>query len=368
MSILVVAGEPSGDAAAARVIERSRERTFGMGGVAMAAAGADLILRSDRTAALGFTEVLTKLPRLVAARRRLLSAATQRGTKNALLVNYSEFNTSLLAPLAEARVRTVFYGPPQVWAWRPERAKKIAAHVGHIAAILPMEIAVWRGAGAKVSYVGHPALDTPASSREDALRALGAQAPIPVAILPGSRTAEVTAHLGTMLSALRTVGLRGTDARIFVSSALPAETQRWIATAAEPFDVPCILVHSTAPLLSRLAAFDVALVASGTAALEVALAGVVPIVTYRTSALTAAIARRLLRIANVGLPNIVLGRKAFPELLQEQFTSDALARALTNELGQVGANHHHTAIAELRDALAVKNRPCESVAELMSAQ
>ena len=91
--------------------------------------------------------------------RNLLEAVKTRNAKAALLVNYSEFNTSLLEPLAKSQTKTVFYGPPQVWAWRQDRAKKIAAHVGHVAAVLPLEVDVWQRAGAKVTYVGHPALD-----------------------------------------------------------------------------------------------------------------------------------------------------------------------------------------------------------------
>lgn len=367
--ILVVAGEPSGDAAAARVVRRLDVATFGMGGVALAAAGTDLLIRSDRTAALGITEVWGKLPRLLSARRELVRGARRRGPKRALLVNYSEFNSSLLSPLAAEGATTIFYGPPQVWAWRPERAKRIAAEVGHVAAVLPLEVEVWQQAGARVSYVGHPALDAPIATRPEALSKLELTRSLPVAILPGSRTAEVRAHLETMLSALRTVGLRGEEARVFVAAGLPAETQRWVVATAEAFGVEPIFVNESSHLTGCLAAFDVAMVASGTASLEVALSGVVPIIAYKTSPLTSAIARRLLRVSQVGLPNIVLGRAVFPELLQEHFTSENLARTLESELDGLHSptSRRKEAFEELTSSVAVKNRPCEAVAALLSA-
>lgn len=368
MSILVVAGEPSGDAAAARVIPLLDADTFGMGGFAMAEAGAELLLRSDRTAALGLTEVWNKIPRLLRARGRLLEAVKTRNAKAALLVNYSEFNTSLLEPLAKSQTKTVFYGPPQVWAWRQDRAKKIAAHVGHVAAVLPLEVDVWQRAGAKVTYVGHPALDKTPATRAEALERVGRRrGALPlVAILPGSRIAEVRAHLGVMLTALRTLGLRGDEARVFIAGGLPAQAQRWIADTASAFDVSCIHVTEEQGLLSVLPAFEVAMVASGTAALEVALSGVVPIIGYRMSALSGAIARRLLRIPHVGLPNIVLGRGAFPELLQERFTAKNLASQLAAVLDGATRHPYRADLEELAATLTVKNRPSAAVAALVS--
>jgi len=163
-SLLVVAGEASGDRAAAQVMmalgPTLREQgigAFGLGGGALAAAGLDLIGDLRTFTAMGVTEVAARAAPIVLSHTRLASEAKRRRPRAALLVNYSEFNTVLARTLHAAGVRVLWYVAPQIWAWRPGRASALRRAVDRMAVILPFEEALWRSHGVDAHYVGHPA-------------------------------------------------------------------------------------------------------------------------------------------------------------------------------------------------------------------
>src|SRR5215472_6099661 len=158
--LLVVAGEASGDRAAAGVVARLRSELpispFGMGGTALADAGTRLVSDLRETSAMGLTDVAARACRLACAQRRLLEAA--RGhVAAALLVGYTEFNARLAASLHAWGVRVLWYGAPQIWAWRPGRARTLRKRIDRMAVMLPFEEPLWRGHGVDAHYVGHPA-------------------------------------------------------------------------------------------------------------------------------------------------------------------------------------------------------------------
>lgn len=367
-SLLVVAGEGSGDAMAAPVVARlGAARCFGLGGPALRAAGVELVADLRNVAEMGVGGVLRRGPQIAWASSRLLWAIRDRKPQAALLVGYSEFNARLGPALRRRGIRVLWYGPPQVWAWRSNRAWNLADAADTLAVLLPFEEALWRSHGASAEYVGHPALERTAAGRADVrLRYDLTPTAEYVALLPGSRTSEVRRLLEPMLDAANLLRAeRGAmDARVLLAPALPPDVVQWAAARAAYAGVPV----TCAPAADILPAFNIALVASGTATLECALAGVPPVITYRVGPISARIAKALLEVDHVGLPNIVLGRSVFPELLQEQVEPANLARAALELLdSHAGAQRCADVRAALEAPLGgpVHQSPSERVAGLL---
>jgi lipid-A-disaccharide synthase len=340
-ALLVVAGEASGDRAAAGVVAHLNDvDAFGMGGEALEREGADLVCDLRRSTALGVGEAGARALAVFRAWRALLKVARRRRPKAALLVNYTEFNARLAPRLRAAGVRVLWYGAPQVWAWRPQRAASLAPRIDLMAVMFPFEEATWRRAGVQTRYVGHPALEIRPLPRDEARTEIGLTPYCAsIAILAGSRPHEVRRILPAMLDAYALVRAEraSVDARVLVASSLDENTRSWLRAECASKHVGTFDVDPTQGATRILGAFDVALCASGTASLEAALARAVPIVVYRVGAATELAARLLLRSPNVALPNVLLGRRAFPELLQREAEPKRIATALADALDRRSA-------------------------------
>jgi lipid-A-disaccharide synthase len=335
-TLLVVAGEASGDRAAAAVVRRLRDvRAFGLGGPALAAAGVDVLDDLREWTAMGIGEAGLRAARVLRAAGRLAAMSRARSPEAALLTNYSEFNLRLAPRLHAAGVRVLWYGPPQVWAWRARRAVALRRFVDRMAVMLPFEEPLWRRAGVDAHYVGHPALEVPGLERSTARQAMG-MTPFAsaVAILPGSRPHEVRSLLVPMLDAYESVRAdrASVDGRVLVAPSIDRFTRAWLERVCQARHVPIFDVNAHTGATSVLQAFDAALCASGTASLEAALARAVPVVVYRVGLATELAARVLVRTAHVALPNVLLRRRAFPELLQRDARAPRIAEALSGLL------------------------------------
>jgi lipid-A-disaccharide synthase len=330
--LLIVAGEPSGDAHAARLVRALRSlgpcRVRGVAGPRMRAEGVEPVLPMESLAVLGFTGILAKLPALLRARDRLLAELDSFRPAAVVLVDYPGFNLRL-GPLLKARgARVFYYIAPQVWAWHPERAAAMARWVDRLAVVFPFEEPIFREAGVTTRFVGHPLLDDLAPEvGEAALRAeLGVAPGRPLlALLPGSRAGEVSRLLRPMLEAAAILRRRRPDLAVAVAGAegLPDalyERQRRHGSVVVP-----VLRGRTHSLQAHATACAVA---SGTATLETALLGTPHVIVYRVGAINYAIARRLVTLERIGLPNIVAGEEVAPELVQGTLTPEALAARL----------------------------------------
>jgi lipid-A-disaccharide synthase len=334
--VLVVAGEASGDRIAALVARRLAargERCFGVGGAACREAGVELCEDSQALAAIGPGEAIARLPRIAKAVARVLARVIVRPPRAALLVNFTEVNQRLGRALRALSIPVLWCVAPQVWAWRPGRLRTVRSAVDRLAVILPFEEALWRGAGVDARYVGHPSLEVPAptESTRAALRArLGLPAREPViAVLPGSRAGEIARLARTLAGAAARLVCSGkaAAARVILAPDLAPEARALCLASARAEGLPVVpgdAEHGAVPLLP---AFDIALSASGTASLEAALAGAAPVVVYRLDPLSFALARRLVRTPHIGLANVLLGRRAFPELLQDEVTEARITAA-----------------------------------------
>ena len=370
--LLVVAGEASGDRAAAAVLsalgDGARERAFGLGGAAMAAAGAELVSDLRESTAMGVGDVARRALAIRSAYAHVVRAATQRKPRAALLVNYTEFNTRLAARLRrDARgMRILWYGAPQIWAWRPQRAEALRRNVDRMAVMLPFEEPMWRAQGVDASYVGHPAIEAALLGRTEAREAMGLT-PFAktVALMPGSRPHEVTRLLEPMLDAYERVrkDRASIDGRLLLASSLDPKTRSWAIERANHWEVEWVDVDARVGAAPCLPAFDAALCASGTAALEAALARAVPVVAYQVDLLTELAARLMLKSKYVALPNVILDRAAFSELLQRDVKPRAIAQALARALD--GRAPLVAACEEVERALGNHRAPSHEVAAML---
>ena len=317
--LVVVAGEASGDALGAEVLATLKTPSFGLGGPRLARAGMDVLSPVTRAASMGIAPLFRRAPRVIGACIALARAIEKRHPRAALLVGFSEVNARVARWLHGRGVRVLWYAPPQAWAWRRGRAPRIARDCEQLAVLLPFEAAFWAQNGARVDYVGHPAA-------ERAISAVPTRREI--ALLPGSRAEEVRAHLPALLGAALLLARRKYAARLHLAEGLDDVTSAWARASARASGVPF-----TTDGVDGIAGAAAAVVSSGTATLECAALGVPPVVVYRTDPLTFAVASRLVRVPHVALPNLVLGERAFPELLQDDVTSERIVDALGPILG-----------------------------------
>jgi lipid-A-disaccharide synthase len=254
--LLVVAGEASGDEMAASVVERLRVPAFGLGGDRLAAAGVELVAHVRNVSSMGAFPVLRRSLCIAGALGGLIQRLRRHRPSAALLVGFSELNARLGPMLRRRSVPVLWYCPPQVWAWRAARVRTLARACDRMAVVLPFEEPLWRDAGARATYVGHPAFD-PVAARTDRAQASMRR----VALLPGSRDAEVRRHLPMMLEA---VAQRAVHAELVLAESLSAQAARWAREEAATLGVPV----SAGLARAALAGCDAALATSGTATLE----------------------------------------------------------------------------------------------------
>ena len=319
-TVVFVAGDPSGDQHAAQVIAalkrvHPRLQCTGIGGPAMVAAGFTSLMPFEPFNRMGYLEVLLHLPFFLRAKRFITSYIGRIRPCCVVCVDYSGFNVPLMKAVHSRGIPVIWYIPPMVWAWKKKRARILARFASQICCIFPFEVDYFTPYTEKVQFVGNPVVEGTAvpGKREPA-------PDVPVlAIVPGSRVQEVSKNLPPMLGAFRQLKKRNPEIRAVVSHyhGLPDDCFRDVA--AEP-DVE--LFSGTLTELYNKA--NVALVTSGTATLEAALAGLPHVIVYKTSPLTYAIFSRFVAITHIGLPNIIAGEGIVPECIQEQVEETVL--------------------------------------------
>src|SRR5438105_1007245 len=338
-TIAFVAGEASGDALGAGLIDALRELRpdlsfVGIGGPRMEAAGCEIWWPAEKLAVRGYAEVFKHLPELLAIRRRLGRRLKKLRPAAFVGIDAPDFNFALEARLKRAGIPTVHYVSPSLWAWRENRVEKIRRAVDRMLTLFPFEAGIYESAGVPVTYVGHPsAQEIPLHPDRAGMRKrLKLRPGQPVfALLPGSRQSELSLHAQLFVDTARLLSQRHADAHFLVPLAT-RETRLQFETALYRLDQPLPLTILYGHASDALTAADVALVASGTATLEAALHKCPMVITYRLTRFTAALVARKLRLPYVGLPNILFGRFVVPELLQDAATPENLEQALTNLL------------------------------------
>ncbi len=334
LRVALVAGEASGDLLAARLLQGLQQRwpqvqAAGIGGPQLCARGLDAWWPSDKLAVRGYVEVLRHYREIVGIRRQLLQRLLAAPPDVFIGVDAPDFNLELEGQLKASGIKTVHFVAPAVWAWRPERVDKIRRCVDHVLCIFPFEPELLAQHGIAATYVGHPLAELvpEAPDRTAARQVLGLQSegrPL-VALLPGSRAAEIAHLLPRFLAAV--AEMRRQRAELdFVLPAVPAlqaDIERAVQQAGLADAVRVVRGQSH----TVLAACDVTLIASGTATLEAALFKRPMVIAYHMNWLSWQLTQRKRLQPWVGLPNILARDFVVPELLQEQATPAALAQA-----------------------------------------
>ena len=276
---------------------------------------------------MGFVEVIKKLPDLFKLRSDFARVMDERKPDCLVVVDYPGFNMKLAKLAHDKGIPVVSYIAPSAWAWNKGRAKKVAKIVDKVACIFPFEYDVYKEAGAPVEFVGHPLLDIvhPSMERAEAEAWVGKEEGRPLVLLmPGSRLMEIEKMLPNLLEGAKLLQKQMPEVQFAMPRAgtIPLELLQ-DKIKASGLHIKITEGHN----YDLFSVADLALATSGTVTLEAALCGLPCVIVYRTSALNAFIARRVINIPNIGLPNIVAGRQILPELLQEDFTPAKLAAA-----------------------------------------
>ena len=359
--VAIVAGEASGDLLGAALIRAIKARWpdaefYGICGPKMVAEGACAIHPTEKLSVRGYVEVIKHLREIAGIRSSIYREIVRDRPDVFIGIDAPDFNLALEAKLKNVGVPTVHYVSPSLWAWRPERIHNIGKSVDRMLVLLPFEEAIYQKAGIPVSYVGHPLADAmplePDRREARAQLRLGSSH-VGVALLPGSRLSELEFHADLMIRTARVLLEKRPELRFFVPLAT-RETrdyfeQRLYALEARELPITILFGHATL----ALHACDAALVKSGTAALEAALARCPMVVTYRLNPVSYWMVTRKSLLPYYSLPNILAGEFIVPELLQEQATPGNLAQALGNWLdNKVARERLRARFASLHESLA----------------
>ena len=329
--ILISAGEASGDIHAAAVtaaikkIDSSAE-VFGMGGDALRNAGGEVLFDIKDHGVMGFVEVLKKLPDLFKLRDDFEKVMDERKPDCLITVDYPGFNMKLAKLAHDKGIPVVSYIAPSAWAWHKSRAKKVAKIVDKVACIFPFEYDVYKEAGAPVEFVGHPLVDIvkPKMSQAEAMAFAGKEEGQKLILLmPGSRLMEIEKMLPTLLEAAKLIKKQLPE----VSFVMPRAGTIPISLLEEKIKAYGLEVKITeGNNYDLFSVADLALATSGTVTLEAALCGLGSVIVYKTNPVTYFIAKLVVNIPHIGLPNIVAAKSVLPELIQNDFTPAKVAQ------------------------------------------
>jgi lipid-A-disaccharide synthase len=326
---MIVAGEASGDTYGAQLASETARlsptiRFFGIGGERMRQAGVQTLVDSADMAVVGLVEVLRHFDVIARAFLRLKKILLENPPDLLVLIDYPGFNLRLARVARRAGVRVLYYISPQIWAWRQGRVHEIARLVDHMAVIFPFELPFYQNAGVAASFVGHPLYDLVAveTNRDQAAASFGLDPSRRIlGLFPGSRRSEVQRLLPGIVQAAGLLRQRYPDLQLVLplASTLGPED----VTPHLPSDLPVTITRDRIHDLIR--GCDAIISVSGTVTLEIALLGTPMVVIYKLSPLTYQLARRLVKVDNIALCNIVAGETVVRELIQDAASANGIA-------------------------------------------
>ena len=337
LKVYLIAGEPSGDLLGSRLMRALKKQTkgqvifYGVGGETMTEEGLKSLFDIRDLAVMGFMEVVPSIPKILKHMNEIIADIDRKKPDIVMTIDSYSFAARIHKKLQAAGYEKphVHCVAPQVWAWKKGRAKKIGGFVDHLFCLLPNEAPYFEPYGMKTTFIGHPVIEGGADKGNGVKfrkkYGIDPQATI-LCVLPGSRKNEIKYLWPVFQESAEQ--MRKEIPNLFVviptvqtvSEAIRQKTQNW--------DVPHLIIQGEKERYDAFAAANVALAASGTVSLELAMAGVPHLIAYKVSRLTAIIAKRLLKIRFVNLLNILANREIVPELLQDQCNVDKIVDTL----------------------------------------
>jgi len=320
--ILIIAGEASGDLHGRVLVQKLKEKNpnievFGIGGDGMAKTGMELLYHIDEMAFLGLVEVIRHLPFIRRVFKRMINELKKRQPDVVVLIDYPGFNLRFAKKAKRLGFKVFYYIAPQVWAWGQGRSQKMAGYIDKLAVIFEFEVPIFQKAGIDVEFVGHPLLDTISAKLDKASffeeHKLELKNPL-LALLPGSRRQEVEKLLPPLLESARQLQQQYPPLQIVIAGAptVPQETYLAYLTEYPRFH---LVENNTYNVMAHS---DAGIVASGTATLEMAWFNTPFALVYKVSSISYFLGKRLIKIPNIGLVNVVAGKRIVSELLQKQ--------------------------------------------------
>ena len=366
--IWISAGEISGDMHGALLLKALRKRDpnlrfIGMGGPHLRAEGLDALFRVEDLSVMGITEVLGHLPRILRMLSGIKEALAREKPSCIVVIDAPDFHFRVIKAARALNIPVYYYISPKVWAWRRGRARFIRNNVRRLFSILPFETEFYRRFGMEIDYVGNPLVDM---INYPDLQAVSGE-PGLLGFLPGSRKREVTALLREFAGAARILRRRLPHLR-FACLRAPGIAESFLRSLW-PEDVPVSFIDPDTRW-TFMRRCEMLIAASGTVTLESAIIGVPTIVTYKVSPLSYAVGRLLVRVPFISLPNLILGREVFPELLQGKCDAaplaDAALRWLRPEPGRRPLERVHQDLDELRRLLGEPGAADRAAAKIVT--
>jgi lipid-A-disaccharide synthase len=336
--VLIMSGEASGDLHGANLAREIRKQDpsialYGVGSKQMRDAGVRMLADASEISVVGITAVLTHIGAIYRVFTKLRRFLKDERPEVLILIDFPDFNIRLGKAARKLGIPVLYYISPQVWVWRKGRIKTIAGMVKAMIVVFPFEVPLYEKAGVDVRFVGHPLTDVVRSdlTAGQARQVFGLETTRrTIALLPGSRTSEIVHLLPDMLKAAKILLSRFQDLQ-FLLPVAPTVDRDFVRSFVEQGGVPVRMVEGRT--YDALKASDAAIVASGTATLETGLMALPMVIAYRVSAFNYFILTKLARgVKNVGLVNIVAGKRIVPELVQNDSTPENMADSVTKML------------------------------------
>lgn len=335
--IMIIAGEASGDLHGAKLVREIKQEKpqcsfIGIGGTQLAAAGMEVIVSSDQLAVVGLSEVIAHLSVILGALRAVKQVLLSQRPDLVILIDFPDFNLRVAKAAKNLGIKVLYYISPQLWAWRPGRVKTIKRYVDHMAVVFPFEVSLYQNKQVPVTFVGHPLVNSVKSS----LSTFEAQQSFElspnqysVALIPGSRKAEIHRLLPVMLAAAKLLKIQHPTIQ-FILPIAPSIAETTLQAYLNHLDLEVKVVKHR--IYDVMQACDAAITASGTVTLEAALMELPIVVIYKISWLSYHLAKLLINIPYISLTNIVAEKKVVPELIQAAASPKAIADAISQIL------------------------------------
>ena len=370
--IYLIAGEPSGDIIGARLINSIQSKTnnkcfiSGVGGKEMEKLGFKSLFPMSEITVMGLAEVIPSLPNLFMRIRQTIADITKKNPCIVVTIDAPDFSFRILKKISKSEIPLVHYVAPSVWAWKPGRAKKIAQFLNKLLTLFPFEPPYFEKEGLHTVFVGHPIVESKAGMGEGIIFRKKHNIPRSakvLSILPGSRVGEIKRLLPIIMNVISSLDHKN----LFIILPTLDNLVDHIKNLLKRWNISTIVITTIEEKYAALAASDVAIAASGTVSLELAMARVPNISIYKFNPITAFIGRRLVKTKFSNLVNILLDKEVVPELIQEKCNSDLILNEIKKlldnaEISELQLKNFDIAIKQLTNNSA---KPSDKAANVI---